>query len=318
MRQRAIACSRRCAAWYGLWGLLCGIALAAGKSSPQPLPLKKEAAVSVGIFDNHEDVGTVRHSGAVEYDSTGRSYTVAGSGENMWFTQDAFHYVWKKAAGDLSLAAEVSFLGAGKESHRKACLMIRQSLDADSAYIDVALHGDGLTSLQFREARGAATHDVQANDSAPARLRIEKRGKYARMYLAAAGEDLHFSGAAERIAFEEPFYVGIGVCAHNKDVTERATFSHVELTSPLPAGDGAPVLYSTLETQTIASTDRRVSYVSTRHIEAPNWLPDGKSLLVNSGGHILRIPVDGGQAETVDTGFATHCNNDHGISPDGK
>ena len=45
--------------------------------------------------------------------------------------------------------------------------MIRQSLDADSAYVDVALHGDGLTSLQFREAKGAATHEVQANVSAP-------------------------------------------------------------------------------------------------------------------------------------------------------
>ena len=74
---------------------------------------------------------------------------------------------WKKASGDLALAADVAFVGAGKDPHRKACLMIRQSLDADSAYVDVALHGDGLTSLQFREAKGAATHEVQANVSAP-------------------------------------------------------------------------------------------------------------------------------------------------------
>ena len=56
--------------------------------------------------------------------------------------------------------------------------------------MDVALHGDGLTSLQFREARGAATHEVQANVSAPSRLRLEKRGKYALLYLAARGEPL--------------------------------------------------------------------------------------------------------------------------------
>ena len=55
--------------------------------------------------------------------------------------------------------------------------MIRQSLDADAAYVDVAVHGDGLTSLQFRDAKGAATHEVQANVSAPTRLRLVKRGQ---------------------------------------------------------------------------------------------------------------------------------------------
>src|SRR5205814_3569317 len=158
--------------------------------------------------------------GSVTFDAAARTYSVTGSGENMWAAKDAFHYVWKKAAGDLSLAADITFVGTGKEAHRKACLVIRQSLDADAAYVDVALHGDGLTSLQFREAKGAATHEVQANVAAPKRLRIEKRGKYVRLFLTAEGEDLKFSGAAVRLTLEEPFYVGLGVCAHNKDVTE--------------------------------------------------------------------------------------------------
>ena len=114
---------------------------------------------------------------------------MAGSGENMWFDKDAFHFVWKQASGDVALMADVAFLGAGTDPHRKACLMIRQSLDADSAYVDVALHGDGLTSLQFREAKGAATHEVQANLTCTRRLRIEKRGRYALMFLAAEGRD---------------------------------------------------------------------------------------------------------------------------------
>ena len=281
----------------------------------------KESLMPIGLFENHEDVGTVLHPGSVEFDPAARSYTVAGSGENMWSTQDAFHYAWKRASGDLSLAAEVSFLGKGAEPHRKACLVIRQSLDADSAYVDVALHGDGLTSLQFRETAGGATHEVQANISGPRRLRIEKRGKYVRMYLAREAGELQFSGAAERISFTEPFYVGIGICAHNKDVTEKAVFSHVELNAGLPGtlrvGTGQSVLYSTLETQTIASTDRRVTYVTPTRIEAPNWLPDGQTLIFNSGGRILRVPAAGGKPELVDTGFATRCNNDHGVSPDG-
>ena len=274
-------------------------------------------AAPLGIFEGHQDVGTVLHPGSVEYDAAKKSYVVAGSGENMWSTRDAFHYVWKKASGDLALTADVSFQGEGKEPHRKACLVLRQGLDADSAYVDVALHGDGLTSLQFREAAGAATHEVQANVSAPRRLRLEKRGQYVLMYLAAEGEELHFSGAAVRLALEEPFYVGLGVCAHNKDVTEKAEFSNVELNTALPAPAGKPVLYSTLETQTMASTDRRVVYVTPTRIEAPNWLRDGSSLIFNSGGRIHRIPVTGGKPEAIDTGFATRCNNDHGVSPDG-
>ena len=98
----------------------------------------------------------------------------------MWSTRDAFHYVWKKAQGTLRSRPTSRLWAPAKSLHRKACLIIRQSLDADSAYVDAALHGDGLTSLQFREAKGAATHEVQANVSAPRRLRIEKRGKYVR------------------------------------------------------------------------------------------------------------------------------------------
>jgi hypothetical protein len=259
----------------------------------------------------------VLHPGSVAFDAATRSYNVAGSGENMWFTRDAFHYAWKKASGDLALTADVSLVGEGKEPHRKACLMIRQGLDADAAYVDVALHGDGLTSLQFREAKGAPTHEVQANVSAPTRLRLEKRGQYVRLYLAGKGEDPRFSGAAVRLPFEEPFYVGLGVCAHNKDVTEKAVFSNVDLSTSFPASSRPPVLYSTLETQAIASTDRRVVYVTPARIEAPNWLRDGKALIYNSGGRIHRIPVAGGKPEVIDTGFATRCNNDHGVSPDG-
>jgi TolB protein len=272
---------------------------------------------AVGTFDGHNDVGTVLHPGSASYDPTARRYTVTGSGENMWATQDAFHYVWKKASGDLALTTDVAFIGKGTDPHRKACLVIRQSLEPNSAYVDVALHGDGLTSLQFREATGVATHEVQANVSAPGRLRIVKRGRYVTMFLGAADHEPSYSGTAVRIELQEPFYVGLGVCAHNKDVSETAVFSHVELNTESAATSGKPTLYSSLETQSIASTDRRVVYLTKGRIEAPNWLRDGKTLLFNREGRIFRVPVAGGEPQAVDTGFATRCNNDHGVSPDG-
>ncbi len=76
----------------------------------------------------------------------------------------------------MTFAADVAFLGKGKDPHRKACLMIRQSLDPDSPYVDAAVHGDGLTSLQFRDEAGANTHEVQANTTRPIRVQLDSAG----------------------------------------------------------------------------------------------------------------------------------------------
>ncbi len=275
------------------------------------------AAAPTGMFEAHGDIGTVLHPGSVRYDKSAGSYTVAGSGENMWFKTDAFHFAWKKVSGDVIITAGVSFVGQGGNAHRKAVLMLRQSLDADSVYADIALHGDGLTSLQFRDEKGANTREIQSNIPAPKRMRLSRRGEY--VYMSLAGEDGEFqvAGGWLRIPLQGTFYAGIGVCSHDKDVVEKAVFTGVELATPPPAPAGKGTLHSTLETVPLASGDRRVVYAAPGRIEAPNWTPDGASLLFNSNGRILRIPAKGGKPETIDTGFAVRCNNDHGISPDG-
>jgi len=137
------------------------------------------------------------------------------------------------------------------------------------------------------------------------------------MSVAAAGAALSPAGGSFRLELQEPFYVGLGVCAHNDDALEVAVFSNVELREgPAPAA-AKPSLVSTLETITLASKDRRVVWWTTNLIEAPNWLPNGAHLLFNSKGRIYRIAPGGGEPVVVDTGFANRCNNDHGISPDG-
>jgi TolB protein len=275
------------------------------------------AAAPAGMFENHGDVGNVLHPGSVEYDAARGSYTISGSGENMWFGSDAFQFAWKKMSGDMSLTADISFVGKGVNEHRKAVLMIRQSLDADSPYADVALHGSGLTSLQYREEKGAATHEIQANISAPKRLRIEKRGTYFSLWLADEKGDFQPASGSTRITLKEPFYVGFGVCSHDKDVVEKAVFSNVEWNAEPAATTAASTLYSTLEIITVASTDRRAIYMAPERFEAPNWMPDGKNLLFNRNGRIEKIPAAGGTPQVLGTGFAIRCNNDHGISPDG-
>ena len=99
--------------------------------APEPAARNVQPVTSteLGIFENHGDIGTVLHRGSATYDPASRTYTVRGSGENMWFAEDDFHFVWKKVAGDVAVTADIAFVGAGREPHRKACLMIRQSLD---------------------------------------------------------------------------------------------------------------------------------------------------------------------------------------------
>jgi TolB protein len=270
----------------------------------------------VGIFEGNRDVGDVaQYAGSVEYDKAKDTYTVSGAGDNIWFAQDAFHFAWKRATGDLTLTANIDFLGVGKNPHRKAVLMIRQNLEADSPYVDIALHGVGLTSLQYRDEKGATTHEVQANISAPKRLRIMKRGDYFTMWIAGPDGKFALAGATGRIPLQEPFYVGIGLCSHEKDVIEKAVFSKVELKNAIPLGELK--LYSMLELINAESTDRRAIYIAQGRFEAPNWMPDGKNLIFNRQGKIEKIPAAGGTPEIIDTGFAVRCNNDHGISPDG-
>ena len=282
------------------------------------LPTASRAQTAgLGVFEAHGDVGSVARPGSVVYDAGAASYTVTGGGANMWFASDAFHFVWKKASGDVSLAAEIRFVGTGGNAHRKAALLIRQGLEADAAYADAVVHGDGLTSIQYRAERGGPTREIQANVRAPRRIRIDREGDTVVLSVAGAGEPLGSAGASFKIRFSPPFLVGLGVCSHDDAALETAVFSDVEISTRATAAVGQPVLESTLETVAIASRDRRVVHHERAHLEAPNWSRDGKELLYNSDGLLYAIPVQGGTPRRIDTGFATKCNNDHGLSPDG-
>jgi len=269
----------------------------------------------IGIFEGQSDVGSVTPPGTATYDSATETYTLTSAGANLWGTTDAFHFLWKKMSGDVTMTADIDFPESPGEHnpHRKAILILRQSLDAGSVYADAALHGVGLTAMQYRLADGGITEGLELNGTAPARLRIEKRGDTITMYVGAVpGGPLHPVGASTQVHFAEPFYIGLGVCSHDPSKTEKVVFSHVTLETP--------VLYSTLNTIGDDADFRRVVIVtSTRgRFEAPNWTRDGKTLIFNQDGKIMTVPADGGTPQPLNIGDATRCNGSHGLSPDGK
>lgn len=77
-------------------------------------------------------------------------------------------------------------------------------------------------------------------------------------------------------------------------------------------------VYSMLETVDVATGERTVRKRFDSLIEAPNWLPDGSTLLYNAGGSLWLFDLATGESRKVDTGSAARCNNDHVLSPDGR
>mgnify|MGYP006278216077 CR=1 FL=1 len=273
---------------------------------------------SLGSFDGHTDIGNVGQPGTVHYDNAKQTFRIGGSGTNMWLDQDEFHFVWKKTSGDFILTAEFEFIGEGVDPHRKVGWMVRQTLEPNSPYADAIVHGDGLTSLQYRSEPGGTTDEVKANYTAPDVLQLERQGDTFIMRAARFGAPLHTTGAIQ-LGLGDSVYVGLAICAHNNDAFEEARVRNVRITVPAPADFTPYQDYSgsRLEILDVETGLRRVIYETTDPIEAPNWTPDGKALIYNSQGLLYRLPLDTREPEQIDTGFADRLNNDHVISFDG-
>jgi Tol biopolymer transport system component len=137
------------------------------------------------------------------------------------------------------------------------------------------------------------------------------------MYVLGTDRVLHPVGTIT-IELRGQVYAGLAVCSHDSITKETALLTNVEFkllgSSPLEKR----IVESTLETFDIETGVRTIVYRAKQHFEAPNWSRDGKYFLFNSGGKVYTLPIAGGTPKLLNTGFAVKCNNDHGISWDGK
>jgi len=289
--------------------VICAMALCVAAAGGQ--------AGALGIFEGAGDVGAVGQAGKVAFDAASGEYSISGSGANIWGTEDAFQFARRKLDGDAALIAAVRWKGEGKNAHRKAGWMIRQSLDADSPYVDAVVHGDGLASLQYRTIQGGPTQEIQSPVRAPAMLRLERDGDVFSLSVS-RDRKIWLPVGSVSVALSDPVYAGLIVCSHDNSVSETAVFSKVDFKALGKAKAEERVVESTLEIVSVETGERRIVYRAKRHFEAPNWSRDGSYLLFNGNGRLYTVPVAGGEPKQLDTGTATRCNNDHGFSPDGK
>ena len=283
------------------------------------------SAGSIGAFDGHGDIGAPRIEGSAVYNAVSQEYRLSAGGVNMWAQRDEFQFVWKRMTGDFILQARVEFLGQGVDPHRKMGWMVRPTLDADAPYVDGVIHGDGLTSLQHRRTRGAITAQTELPDAKGADvIQLERhRGRY--IFSAARYGEPYAAAEIADVDLGDEVYVGLALCSHNAEVTERAIFRDVRIIRPA-RDDFVPYrdfIGSVLEILDVATGHRQVVYVSRTPFEAPNWTPDGSALIYNRSGRgegwggLYKFDLATRESTLIDTGAANRNNNDHVLSFDG-
>ncbi len=191
---------------------------------------------ALGAFANSGDVGAPAIKGSAEY--ANGQYRITGAGANMWAKQDQFQYVWREMPGNFTVTATLKFLGEGNE-HRKAGIVVRQSLDTDSAYAHVAIHGNGMPGLQWRSRKGEDTNtfDLPFDSPGTFQIRMVRNGVRIFMYMGKNGAPLKEIMHTE-VSFQNPVLVGLAVCSHDPAKSDTAVFSDVSVEA-LPAPPSA-------------------------------------------------------------------------------
>lgn len=189
---------------------------------------------NVGVFANAGDVGGPKIKGATAFDPSNGEYRITGSGANMWAKEDQFQYVWKEMTGNFTVTTTLRFLGQGNE-HRKAGIVVRQSLDADATYADVVVHGNGMPALQWRSRKGEDTNtfDLPIDGPGTFTIKLVRTGVKIYMYVGRNGADPKEIVHTE-VTFQGPVLVGLAVCSHDAAVSDTAVFSGVSIVTPPP------------------------------------------------------------------------------------
>jgi TolB protein len=187
-----------------------------------------------GAFTNSDDVGGPAIKGSAEFDATTGQYKVTGSGADIWGKADQFHYLWRQISGNFSVTATAKFLTDGI-AHRKAVIMLRKSLDTDSPFVQLAIHGDGMPSVQFRTTKGDNTNTVDFPIEGPGtfQLKLVRQGSSIGVWVSKDGAPPRELGHTQN-QLGSPVLVGLGVSSHSQEATNTVLFSDVSVEEMRP------------------------------------------------------------------------------------
>ena len=190
----------------------------------------------LGLFTGSVDVGAPPLKGSAEFDPATRQYTITGTGADIWAKADQFHYLWREMSGNFSVSATTKFLTDGN-AHRKASIMLRKTVDTDSPFVHLAIHGDGMPSVQFRSAKAddVRTLDFPIEGPGVFTLKLVREGATVTVFVAKEGAALRELGHTTN-NLGSPVLVGLGVASHSVEALNTVVFSNVSVEQlPAPA-----------------------------------------------------------------------------------
>ncbi|MGZ3777697.1 MAG: hypothetical protein ACXVIY_11990 [Mucilaginibacter sp.] len=191
---------------------------------------------TLGIFTSHIDIGAPKKKGNSQYNKETHTYTMSGSGYNIWFNRDEFQYLFKKIKGDFTATANFQFLGPTGNNHRKIGWMIRQSIDDKSIHVSAVDHGDGLTVMQWRSLTGENMKDPEGEIFFPDKnfevIQLQRIGKRIITRVGHVGEPLKAVGSHVMNNMPDEALVGLFICSHDPEVTEQARIWDVHIDVP--------------------------------------------------------------------------------------
>ncbi|MBN2592037.1 MAG: hypothetical protein JXA81_00915 [Sedimentisphaerales bacterium] len=162
------------------------------------------------------------------------TYTMTGSGADIWAVggveADEFHYAYKMLTGAGSITARVQSVD-NTNVWAKAGVMIRESLNPDSAHAMMVVTPGSGVSFQRRPSTGATSvGDTTAGITAPYWVKIERdlAGNFTGS-VSANGTTWTMVGT-ENIQISANAYIGLALTAHDAALTCQAVFTNVTTT----------------------------------------------------------------------------------------
>ena len=161
------------------------------------------------------------------------TFTMTGSGADIWGTSDQFHFAYKTLTGPGSIVARVDSI-ENTNVWAKAGVMIRETLDANSKYSFALVSAASGVAAQGRTDTGVgATGTTEAGVTAPVWVKLERdvAGFFTISHSTNGSSWVPVQGAlANNIPMAADVYIGLAVTSHDAAATCEAKFSNVTTT----------------------------------------------------------------------------------------
>jgi regulation of enolase protein 1 (concanavalin A-like superfamily) len=171
------------------------------------------------------DVGSTSPAGSSS-NSSG-TFTINGSGADIWGTVDAFHYVYQQHSGDGTFVARVTSIG-NTNGWAKAGIMIRDSLSANAPHVMMLYAPSNNSGLIYRSTTGGDSQMITGPYPwLPFWVKIVRSGSTFTAYQSEDGTSWTQVGSVSVPAIGTNAYVGLAVTSHSDGTLCTATIDNV-------------------------------------------------------------------------------------------